>query len=304
MDKLIRIGTRDSKLALWQAEAVAAELRARNIECVIVPVKSQGDIDLKTPLHQMGGTGIFTKVLDDSLLRGEVDIAVHSLKDYPTVAPEGIKPGGVLPREDYRDLLVYKNDLSFLEKQKALIATGSIRRKAQWLNRYPGHDHTNLRGNVQTRLQKLSDNEWNGAIFAKAGLLRLGIIPENSIELEWMIPAPAQGVVGIMCRTADRETYDVLQNINHKESWNTSIMERQFLNTLEGGCSAPIGALAIKTESGYHFKGGVFSLDGSQKVTIEDIFEGSSPKELGHAAALRVLENGGKALMKEIREKP
>lgn len=303
MDNPIRIGTRDSKLALWQAEAVATELRAHNIECVIVPVKSQGDIDLVTPLHQMGGTGIFTKVLDDSLLRGDIDIAVHSLKDYPTVAPEGIKLGGVLPREDHRDLLVYKSDLSFLEKENALIATGSIRRKAQWLNRYPKHNHTNLRGNVQTRLQKLSDNDWDGAVFAKAGLLRLGIVPENAVELEWMIPAPAQGVVGIVCRTADRETYDVLQNINHKESWNTSMMERQFLNTLEGGCSAPIGALAIKTNGGYHFKGGVFSIDGSQKVIIEDTFEGSSPKELGHTAALQVLENGGKALMTDIREK-
>jgi hydroxymethylbilane synthase len=299
----LRVGTRDSKLALWQAEAVANELRRVGIESEIVPLKSQGDLDLKTPLHLMGGTGLFTKVLDEVLLNNSVDIAVHSLKDYPTVAPEGIRIAAVMEREEYQDILVYKDSLDFLENTQAIIATGSIRRKAQWLHRYPKHELTNLRGNVITRLEKLHNNNWHGAVFAKAGLKRLNLIPENHLQLDWMIPAPAQGVVGITCRTNDHQTFDILQKINHTESWETSIIERKFLNTLEGGCSAPIGALAKKTSSGFEFTGGVFRLDGSQAARIETTFNYGNPEDLGREAAEKVLEMGGREIMKEIREK-
>ncbi|MCC5917029.1 MAG: hydroxymethylbilane synthase [Cryomorphaceae bacterium] len=302
MVKSIRIGTRDSTLALWQAKAVADVLYAITESTEIVPVKSKGDLDLQTPLHQMGGTGIFTKVLDEILLSGKIDIAVHSLKDYPTVMPAGIKLAAVLPREDYRDILVLKNSADFLTSDTGLVATGSIRRRAQWLNKYPGHQLTNLRGNVQTRLQKLQNNDWNGAVFAKAGLLRLGLVPDNAIELDWMIPAPAQGVVAITCRADDHNLFELLQKINHRESWDTSLFERQFLNTLEGGCSAPIGALAKKTPDGYDFCGGVFSLDGKKKVVIEESYPSENPVKLGARAAEVVRQKGGNLLMKEIRE--
>lgn len=298
----IRIGTRDSKLALWQAEAVAKALNNIGVQTEIVPVKSRGDLDLKTPLHQMGGTGLFTKVLDDILLQGDIDIAVHSLKDYPTVSPHGITLAAVLPREDHRDLLVYKDNTDFLSWDEAVIATGSIRRRAQWLNKYPTHELTNLRGNVQTRMQKLHDNEWHGAVFAKAGLLRMNMIPDTAMELDWMIPAPAQGVVGITSKSTDFELIDTLHSINHQKSWDTSMMERAFLNTLEGGCSAPIGALAIKNNGGYDFRGGVFSLDGKQSVVIERHFTGEDPVQLGRDAANEVLRQGGVAIMNEIRE--
>lgn len=299
----LRIGTRDSKLALWQAEAVAYELRQVGIDSKIVPLKSQGDLDLNTPLHLMGGTGLFTKVLDEVLLNNTVDIAVHSLKDYPTEAPKGICLAGVMEREEYQDILVYKDSLNFLENTQAIIATGSIRRKAQWLHRYPKHELTNLRGNVITRLEKLHNNNWHGAVFAKAGLKRLNLIPENHLQLDWMIPAPAQGVVGITCRKSDHQTFDILQKINHTESWETSIIERKFLNTLEGGCSAPIGALAKKTSNGFEFTGGVFQLDGSQVARIETTFSLGNPESLGREAAEKVLEMGGREIMKEIREK-
>jgi hydroxymethylbilane synthase len=299
----IRIGTRDSKLALWQAHAVADELKAIGYTTTIVPAKSKGDLDLQTPLHQMGGTGLFTKVLDDILLRGDIDIAVHSLKDYPTVSPDGIAIAAVLPREDPLDILVHKGSGPLLSDIKnAVIATGSIRRRAQWLNKYPSHRLTNLRGNVQTRMEKLHSNDWHGAIFAKAGLRRMDMIPEQALDLDWMIPAPAQGVVGIACQSGAIEIREALTRINHLPSWETSVLERAFLNTLEGGCSAPIGALAIRNDRGFAFRGGVFSVDGSKCALIDKTLSGSDPKTLGKEAAEYVLARGGHAIMQSIRE--
>jgi len=168
--KTIRIGTRDSELALWQAKTVQHQLEALGYSTEIVSTKSHGDIELSKPLYEMGVTGIFTKALDIALLNGEIDIAVHSMKDVPTALPDGIVVGAVLKRGNPHDVLVYKGDLSFLDAEIATIATSSLRRKAQWLHRYPHHNIENLRGNVNTRLQKLADNPWNGAIFAAAGL--------------------------------------------------------------------------------------------------------------------------------------
>lgn len=299
----LRIGTRDSKLAIWQAETVAKELANIGIRTEIIALKSHGDLDLKTPLHLMGGTGLFTKVLDDVLIAEKIDIAVHSLKDYPTVPPQGITIAAVLEREEYQDILVHKGNTDFLQSPSATIATGSIRRRAQWLHKHPQHQLTNLRGNVITRLEKLHHNDWQGAVFAKAGLKRLNLIPENHIELNWMIPAPAQGVVGITCRENDTQTQDILQKINHLDSWETSVIERKFLNTLEGGCSAPIGALAVKTQDGYSFKGGIFSLDGHKASVIEKFFTFEEPQLIGEKAAQEVLIRDGSEIMKEIREK-
>ncbi len=299
----IRIGTRDSKLALWQAHAVSDELNTIGFATTIVPVKSKGDLDLQTPLHQMGGTGLFTKVLDDTLLKGDIDIAVHSLKDYPTVSPKGIVIAAVLPRENHRDVLVHKGDASSLANiEGAIIATGSIRRRAQWLNKYPKHILTNLRGNVQTRMEKLHNNEWHGAIFAKAGLLRMNMVPKDAEDLNWMIPAPAQGVVGVACHSDALELQSILKQINHQPSWETSLLERAFLNTLEGGCSAPIGALATHSENGFAFRGGVFSIDGSSSAVVEKTLKGKSPESLGKSAAEYVLAHGGQDIMQSIRE--
>ena len=180
--KTIRIGTRDSELALWQAKTVQHQLEVLGYSTEIVSTKSHGDIELSKPLYEMGVTGIFTKALDIALLNGEIDIAVHSMKDVPTALPDGIVVGAVLKRGNPHDVLVYKGDLSFLDTEIATIATSSLRRKAQWLHRYPHHNIENLRGNVNTRLQKLADNPWNGAIFAAAGLERIDKLPATRLD--------------------------------------------------------------------------------------------------------------------------
>ena len=297
----LRIGTRDSKLAVWQAETVQRLLKNAGINSELVMVKSPADIDLITPLHQFGGVGIFTKILDDALFRNEIDIAVHSLKDYPTQSPEGLTIAAVLERGPSQDILVHKGDLSFLDNEKdGLIATGSIRRIAQWKSKFPKHETTNLRGNVQTRLKKLADNNWNGAIFAKAGLERINLLPEHFEVLEWMIPAPAQGTIGIGCRNEDQEIIDVLKTINHHETEVRATVERQFLRTVEGGCSAPVGAFSITDGDKIHLKAGVFELDGSNKVVVEKTFKMEDYKNAGQLAAKEVLANGGKEIMQNI----
>ena len=168
MNKAIRIGTRDSELALWQAHTVQAKLEALGYTTEIVAVKSAGDVTLDVPLYEFGITGIFTKTLDVAMIKGDVDIAVHSMKDVPTALPKGIVQSAVLERAIVSDILVHKGNLDFLD-DASTIATGSLRRQAQWLNRYPNHTVTDLRGNVNTRLKKLSENNWGGAIFAAAG---------------------------------------------------------------------------------------------------------------------------------------
>ena len=181
MSQRIRIGTRASELALWQAKLVQARLEKAGFQTELIEVSSQGDEILDIPLHQIGGMGLFTKTLDIAMLRGQIDLAVHSLKDVPTELPEGIVQAAVLERATTKDVLVHKGDVSFLSNEiPTTIATGSLRRRAQWLAKYPNHKLTDLRGNVNTRLQKLNDNEWGGAIFAKAGLERINVLPRYS----------------------------------------------------------------------------------------------------------------------------
>ena len=192
MTKTIRIGTRDSELALWQAHTVQHQLQQLGYSTEIVAVKSTGDTNLDNPLYELGITGIFTKTLDVAMLSGKIDIAVHSMKDVPTALPQGIVQAAVLERANTVDLLVHKGNLDFLNG-KGTVATGSLRRQAQWLHKYPNHTVVDLRGNVNTRMQKLQENDWNGAVFAAAGLERINLKPDTFINLDWMIPAPAQG---------------------------------------------------------------------------------------------------------------
>ncbi|HNQ27935.1 MAG TPA: hydroxymethylbilane synthase, partial [Aquaticitalea sp.] len=218
MSKPIRIGTRDSELALWQAKTVQHQLEYLGHNTELVPLKSTGDLSQDQPIYQMGISGVFTKVLDIALLNNEIDIAVHSLKDVPTELPEGLTQVAVLKRGNFRDTLVYKNNEEFLSQEHAVIATGSLRRKAQWLNRHPTHTVVGLRGNVNTRLQKLKENDWNGAIFAAAGLARLGLRPQGAINLEWMLPAPGQGAIMIAARENDSHIRQICQEINDEET--------------------------------------------------------------------------------------
>lgn len=299
MTKKIRIGTRDSELALWQANTVKNALEALGHETELVPVKSQGDLVLDKPLYEFGITGIFTKTLDVAMLTDTIDIAVHSMKDVPTALPKGIVEGAVMKRAHTQDILIHKG-LDFLDAD-GTIATGSLRRKAQWLNRYPKHKVVDLRGNVNTRLQKLENNEWNAAIFAAAGLERINLKPESYIDLDWMIPAPAQGAMLIVAKEEDDFCRKALAALNHKVSETCVHIEREFLRTLEGGCTAPIGALAVIEEEEIIFKGALFSVDGKQKFNIEKRIPVSEAKGFGKACAQEILDTGGAALMKKIK---
>ena len=303
MAKTIRIGTRDSELALWQAKTVEKKLNDLGHKTEIIAVKSQGDIILDKPLYELGITGIFTKTLDIAMINGQVDIAVHSMKDVPTALPQGIIQAAVLERANVLDILVHKGNTDFLEKE-ATIATGSLRRQAQWWNKYPNHTVVDLRGNVNTRMQKLNDNNWNGAVFAAAGLERINLKPKNFINLDWMIPAPAQGAMVVLAMGNDNYTIDAVAQLNDIETEICTYIERQFLKTLEGGCTAPIGALAKynENEDTINFNGVLLSIDGKQKLEIEKTVDISEWKKLGFNAAHEILNNGGTELMAEIKK--
>jgi len=302
MQKIIRIGTRESKLALWQANKVRAELAELGYESVLVPIKSTGDIVLDKPLYELGVTGIFTKNLDIAMLNGVIDIAVHSLKDVPTALPEGIVQAAVLKRGNYNDVLVLKGNEEFFGEEKGLIATGSLRRRAMWLNRYPTHKVEDLRGNVQTRLEKLEDSEtWNGAVFAAAGLERLGITPEDTVDLPWMISAPAQGAIMIAALENDEFCIDACEQLNHHETKVCVGVEREFLRLLEGGCTSAIGALAYvdaRTEE-VNFKAVLLNRDGSKKIRVAKTAKLGSHKFLAKDCADYIINRGGRALMQE-----
>ncbi len=300
MSKTIRIGTRDSELALWQAQTVRTKLEELGCQTKIVAVKSEGDIILDKPLYELGITGIFTKTLDIAMINGQVDIAVHSMKDVPTALPKGIVQAAVLERANVLDILVHKGNLDFLNTS-GTIATGSLRRQAQWLHRHPNHQVVDLRGNVNTRMKKLHDNNWDGAIFAAAGLERLNLKPENFINLDWMIPAPAQGAMVVVANGNDNYCLDAVSELNDVETEVCTHIERQFLKTLEGGCTAPIGAIAQIIEDDILFKGSLFSLDGKEKVLIEKTVPIQEWKKLGYYSAQEVLKNGGHEIMKALR---
>lgn len=303
MQKIIRIGTRESQLAVWQATTVKEMLEFHGYPAELVYIKSEGDIDLVTPLYEMGVQGVFTRSLDIALLSGRIDIAVHSMKDVPTQLPKGICQAAVLKRGPVHDLLVYKKDTSFLDDSdgKAVIATSSIRRIAQWLNRYPGHEIQNLRGNVNTRLKKLDAENWDAAIFAEAGLERIGLRPEKSVVLDWMLPAPSQGAIVVVARDGDDYCQEACDNLNDVATSICTREEKGFLKTLMGGCSTPISALAVLEEDQLIFKGSILSLDGKKKAEIFKQVLIQDSANLGHLAALELLENGGREIAEEIQ---
>jgi hydroxymethylbilane synthase len=299
MSKTIRIGTRDSELALWQAHTVEKKLNDLGYKTEIIAIKSAGDVILDKPLYEFGITGIFTKTLDVAMISGQVDIAVHSMKDVPTALPKGIVQCAVLERESPMDILVYKSDLDFTSAKT--IATGSLRRQAQWLHRFPHHAAVDLRGNVNTRLKKLDESDWDGAIFAEAGLDRINLTPEKNIKLDWMIPAPAQGAMVVVVMANDDFCKEAASKLNHFESDVCTHIERQFLKTLEGGCTAPIGALATIIDNNIRFEGVLFSLDGKQKIHIETSAEITHFNNFGQECALEILGNGGDVVMENIK---
>jgi hydroxymethylbilane synthase len=310
MNPPLKIGTRESQLAVWQATQVLKLLEKRGISSELIFVKSEGDTDTVTPLYELGVQGIFTRALDSALLNNKIDIAVHSMKDVPIQPAAGIRQAAVLKRASFKDILVYKGELSEIDSELRFvngqwadysqstadhspftIATSSIRRKAQWLHRYPNHTTESLRGNVNTRLRKLSEHNWNGVIFAAAGLERIGLRPENSIDLDWMLPAPAQGAITISCRTIDDHSFESCQLFNDEATDRCTKEERNFLRALLGGCSTPISALATIENDEMIFKGNICSTDGKEKFDIEKITPLKNSADIGLQAANELLEN-------------
>jgi hydroxymethylbilane synthase len=301
----LRIGTRDSQLAVWQATLVQNLLKEQGIPSELVYMKSEGDIDTVTPLYAIGVTGVFTKTLDAALLNNRIDIAVHSMKDVPTQLANGIQQAAVLKRASHKDILVYKNnhDLetigfangqwSLVNKENAsfTIGTSSIRRIAQWLHRYPDHKIENLRGNVNTRLRKLAESNWQGAVFAAAGLERINLRPEHAIDLDWMLPAPSQGAIMVVCREDDTQAFECCQSFNDEETAICTKIEKDFLRVLMGGCTTPISGLAVMKDSFVHFNGNICSPDGTDLVSISTKKEIKDTTNMGEEAARQILQD-------------
>ena len=304
MDKaVIRIGTRESQLAVWQANLVKDLLKQHGYTAELLYIKSEGDIDLKTPLYELGVQGIFTKTLDIALLSGDIDIAVHSMKDVPTMMAKGIVQAAVLKRASYKDLLVPRPGQTFTEnKVKKIIATSSIRRKAQWLNRYPEDQIENLRGNVNTRLHKVEESDWDGAIFAAAGLERIGLRPENAIELDWMLPAPAQGAIIIVSRDSNAYCLEACAHLHDADTGLCAGIERDFLRALLGGCSTPISAFAKVEHDNVLFEGNILSKDGKQKKEIFKKMKVADARNMGSDAAKELLQGGGQEILNGFRD--
>lgn len=298
---MIRIGTRNSPLAMWQAKEVEQKLQNLGYETVLVPVLSSGDKNLNQPLYSLGITGVFTKDLDIALLNNEIDIAVHSLKDVPTILPQNIEVSAVLERDFPQDVLVRKSSSKNKDLAELKIATSSLRRRAFWSEKFPNTQFSDIRGNVQTRLKKLEEGDFDATLFSLAGIKRMEMELEYEM-LDFMISAPSQGVVAISSRVDDVETKAILQKINHKTTQICVEIERNFLRTLEGGCTAPIGAIAVFDENKIKFSGRLNSLDGSKTINVVEEFEYDESENYGKKFAEFVLENGGKEMMEEIKK--
>ena len=300
MNKL-KIGTRNSPLALWQAYEVESKLKTLGFETEIVPIISSGDKNLNQPLYALGITGVFTKDLDIALLNKEIDIAVHSLKDVPTQLPYNIQISAVLERDFPEDVLVRNVDSEPLDIEVLKIATSSLRRRAFWLKEFPETEFTDIRGNVQTRLKKLDDGIADATIFSLAGIKRMNLDITYE-QIPFLLQAPSQGVVAIASLSDNDKLNERLKTISHKETEICVTIEREFLKTLEGGCTAPIGAKAEMLDGQIRFIGRLCSLDGKNCIETDEIFDWNDSENFGEKIALKVLENGGKELMEEIRK--
>ena len=294
--KSIRIGTRNSPLALWQANEAARKLNSLGIDCQIVPVLSSGDKNLSQPLYSMGITGVFTRDLDAALLNDEIDIAVHSLKDVPTILPENISLFAFLERDFPQDVLVRNSKSKTKPIENLKVATSSLRRRAFWLKEFPNTEFTDIRGNVQTRLQKIEDGLADATIFSLAGLKRLALNIDYEL-LSFMLNAASQGVVTIAGKTDNQWISSILNQINHEETALCVQAEREFLQTMEGGCTAPIGAFAEIENGKMRLVGRLCSIDGKDCIETDEITDIQFVTGFGSRLAQKVLENGGKEII-------
>ena len=305
MKAVLKIGTRQSLLALWQSNHIAACLRKQYPECEVVLKKivTKGDRILDVPLAQIGGKGLFTKEIEEDLLSGEVDLAVHSLKDMPTVLPERLCLTAITERANVGDAFVSNKYDSFAELPLgAVVGTSSLRRKAQLLAARPDLTIRDLRGNVDTRLRKLDEGLYDAVILAAAGLERLGhgdrikaVIPSSVC-----LPAVGQGALAIECRTDDAEVRQMLDFLNDMPTVHATNAERAFLGLLEGGCQVPIGVHADVEGEKIKIEAIIAALDGS--TVLRDTIEGAADDAvaLGQELGRKMLANGGQAILAAI----
>jgi hydroxymethylbilane synthase len=296
----IKIGSRNSPLALLQARKTAEKLQNLNCKTEIMPIIASGDKNLSQPLYSLGITGVFTKDLDVALLNGEIDIAVHSLKDVPTQLPENVELIAYLPRDFPQDVLVRNSKSKNKRLHELKIATSSLRRRAFWLKEFPNTEFADIRGNVQTRLQKIENGWADATIFSLAGLKRLNLEVKYE-ELPLMISAPAQGVIAVAGHSENREINEILRKINDEETQYCVEVERNFLKILEGGCTAPIGAFAKMLDGKMRFVGRLCSLDGKNCIETDEIFDFDRDRNFGKELAEKVLKNGGEKIMNAIK---
>ena len=303
--KLVRIATRKSALALWQAEFVKAELERfhADVRVELVPMSTQGDIILDTPLAKIGGKGLFVKELEQAMLDGRADIAVHSMKDVPVEFPEGLELYTICEREDPRDAFVSNNFANLNElPQGAIVGTSSLRRQCQIKALRPDLDIRDLRGNVNTRLGKLDDGQYDAIILAAAGLIRLEMESRiaDYIEPEVSLPANGQGAVGIECRIDDEVTKALLAPLEHTQTRIRVNAERSMNRYLEGGCQVPIGAYALVDGEQVHLRGLVGAVDGSEILRDEVTGHVNDAEKIGIELAKKLLAQGADKILAEI----
>jgi hydroxymethylbilane synthase len=305
----IRIGTRKSKLALWQSEWVKEQIEKKfpDVEVELIKIVTKGDKILDVPLAKIGDKGLFTKEIEDAMLKGEVDIAVHSLKDVPSKLPEGLKLIAFSDREDPRDALLSCGKYTFdTLPQGAVVGTSSLRRKAQLRILRPDLEIRDLRGNVDTRIRKLKEGQYDAIILAAAGVKRLGW--ENEIDEilspDRMIPSVSQGILGIEGRENDEEIEKIVREaINSRESEIAATVERAFLRTVEGGCQVPLGCYAVVEEDRVYVRAFISDLNGRFYYKEESVFRVENLEEadaVGTGVAERLLSAGGKRILDEL----
>lgn len=299
--KTLRIGTRTSELALWQTNYVKQQLENHwpGLECQLETFVTKGDKILDKPLPEIGGKGLFTAELEAALLDGRIDIAVHSLKDLPVEDTNGLTLGAISSRADVRDVLVTHEPGRTLGNlpMGAVVGTSSLRRKAQLLHARPDLDVRPIRGNVDTRLRKVQEGEYDAAVLAAAGLTRLGLDEHISqfLPLDVVLPAPGQGALAIQCRADDAHTLTLLAPLNDEDTRACVLAERAFLDALGSGCSLPVGAYATTQNGEIMLTGLVGAVDGSRVIEVAG--NGRNPQQLGAELAEKVLGQGAKALL-------
>lgn len=302
---IVRIATRKSALALWQAEFVKAQLEHfhSDVQVELVPMSTQGDIILDTPLAKIGGKGLFVKELEQAMLDGRADIAVHSMKDVPVEFPEGLALHTICQREDPRDAFVSNNHANIEQlPQGAIVGTSSLRRQCQIRALRPDLDIRDLRGNVNTRLAKLDDGQYDAIILAAAGLIRLEMHDRIRafIEPEVSLPANGQGAVGIECRIDDEFVKGLLAPLEHNETRIRVNAERAMNRRLEGGCQVPIGAYALVDGDQVHLRGLVGAVDGSEILRAEISGKAADAQTLGTQLAEQLLEMGADKILADV----